>query len=36
VIRRLQAGDDPRAIQQGMQDGVASFLETRAKYLIYP
>ena len=36
AIRRLQAGDDPRAIQQGMQDGVASFLETRAKYLIYP
>jgi uncharacterized protein YbbC (DUF1343 family) len=36
VIRRLQAGDDPRSIQQGMQDGVAAFLETRKKYLIYP
>ena len=35
VIRRLQAGDDPRSIQQGMQDGVAAFLETRSKYLIY-
>jgi uncharacterized protein YbbC (DUF1343 family)/CubicO group peptidase (beta-lactamase class C family) len=35
VIRRLQAGDDPRAIQQGMQDSVAAFLETRSKYLIY-
>jgi len=35
VIGRLEAGDDPRAIQQGMQDGVAAFLETRAKYLIY-
>jgi uncharacterized protein YbbC (DUF1343 family) len=35
AIRRLQAGDDPRAIQQGMQDAVAAFIELRAKYLIY-
>jgi uncharacterized protein YbbC (DUF1343 family)/CubicO group peptidase (beta-lactamase class C family) len=35
TIRRLQAGDDPRAIQQGMQDSVAAFVELRAKYLIY-
>jgi uncharacterized protein YbbC (DUF1343 family) len=35
AIRRLQAGDDPRAIQQGMQDGVAAFIDLRAKYLIY-
>ena len=35
VIRRLQAGDDPRTIQQGMQDSVAAFVELREKYLIY-
>lgn len=35
AIRRLQAGDDPRAIQQGMEDSVAAFVEMRAKYLIY-
>jgi uncharacterized protein YbbC (DUF1343 family) len=35
VIRRLQAGDDPRTIQQAMHDGVAAFMELRAKYLIY-
>ena len=35
VIRRLQAGDDPRAIQQGMQDSVAAFVDMRARYLIY-
>jgi uncharacterized protein YbbC (DUF1343 family)/CubicO group peptidase (beta-lactamase class C family) len=35
VIRRLQAGDDPRSIQQGMEDSVAAFLAMRAKYLIY-
>jgi uncharacterized protein YbbC (DUF1343 family)/CubicO group peptidase (beta-lactamase class C family) len=35
VIRRLQAGDDPRAIQQGMEDSVAKFVDLRAKYLIY-
>jgi uncharacterized protein YbbC (DUF1343 family)/CubicO group peptidase (beta-lactamase class C family) len=35
AIRRLQAGDDPRAIQQGMQDSVAAFVALRAKYLLY-
>ena len=35
VIGRLEAGDDPRTIQQGMEGSVAAFLETRAKYLIY-
>jgi uncharacterized protein YbbC (DUF1343 family)/CubicO group peptidase (beta-lactamase class C family) len=35
VIRELQAGDDPRAIQQKMQDGVDEFLKVREKYLLY-
>jgi uncharacterized protein YbbC (DUF1343 family) len=35
AIRRLQAGDDPRTIQQAMQDSVAGFVELRAGYLIY-
>ncbi len=35
AIRRLQAGDDPRSIQQGTEDSVAAFLAMRAKYLIY-
>ena len=35
VIRRLQAGDDPRSIQQGIQDSVAAFVALREKYLIY-
>jgi len=35
VIGRLEAGDDPRAIQQGMEDRVTAFLTMRAKYLIY-
>ena len=35
AIRRLQAGDDPRAIQQGIEDSVAAFVELRARYLIY-
>jgi uncharacterized protein YbbC (DUF1343 family)/CubicO group peptidase (beta-lactamase class C family) len=35
VIGELQAGDDPRTIQQEMQDSVAAFVETRARYLIY-
>jgi uncharacterized protein YbbC (DUF1343 family) len=35
TIRRLQAGDDPRSIQQGMEDSVAAFLTMRAKYSIY-
>ena len=35
AIRRLQAGEDPRAIQQGIEDSVAAFVELRARYLIY-
>ena len=35
VIRELAAGDDPRDIQQRMQDSVAEFLKVREKYLIY-
>ena len=35
VIRRLQAGDDPRAIQQGFQGAVEDFLKVRERYLIY-
>jgi uncharacterized protein YbbC (DUF1343 family) len=35
AIRRLQAGEDPRTIQQAMQDSVAGFVELRARYLIY-
>jgi uncharacterized protein YbbC (DUF1343 family) len=35
AIRRLQAGDDPRAIQQGFQDAVAAFVKMREPYLLY-
>ena len=35
AIRELQAGEDPRTIQQKMQDDVAGFLALREKYLIY-
>jgi uncharacterized protein YbbC (DUF1343 family)/CubicO group peptidase (beta-lactamase class C family) len=35
VIKRLQAGDDPRSIQQGFEDDVAAFVARREKYLIY-
>jgi uncharacterized protein YbbC (DUF1343 family) len=35
VIRQLQAGEDPRSIQQAMQDGVDSFVTLREKYLLY-
>jgi uncharacterized protein YbbC (DUF1343 family) len=35
VIRAIAAGDDPRTIQQKMQDGVDQFLKVRDKYLIY-
>jgi len=35
VIRRLKAGDDPRAIQQGFQGAVEDFLKVRERYLIY-
>ena len=35
AIRRLQAGDDPRTIQQGFQDAVAAFVKMREPYLLY-
>jgi uncharacterized protein YbbC (DUF1343 family) len=35
VIRQLQAGVDPRTIQQAMEDGVAQFVTLREKYLLY-
>ena len=35
VIRQLQAGMDPRTIEQAMQDGLAAFDQMREKYLIY-
>ena len=35
AIRRLQAAEDPRAIQESFQDAVNQFAELRAKYLLY-
>jgi uncharacterized protein YbbC (DUF1343 family) len=35
VVRRLQAGEDPRSIEQATEDGVEGFLTLREKYLIY-
>jgi uncharacterized protein YbbC (DUF1343 family)/CubicO group peptidase (beta-lactamase class C family) len=35
VIRRMQAGDDPRIVQASFQDALANFVATREKYLIY-
>ena len=35
VIAALEAGSDPREIQQKMVDGVAAFLKVREKYLLY-
>ena len=35
AIRQLQAGEDPRSIRQGIEDGVAEFVARRAQYLIY-
>jgi uncharacterized protein YbbC (DUF1343 family) len=35
VIRMLAAGDDPRQIQQAMQEGLDQFLTVREKYLLY-
>ena len=35
TVRRLQAGEDPRAIQQSFQDEVAEFAARREKYLLY-
>src|SRR5271157_5782584 len=36
ALRQLQAGDDPRTIQQAFQDAVAAFAEMRRPYLLYP
>jgi uncharacterized protein YbbC (DUF1343 family)/CubicO group peptidase (beta-lactamase class C family) len=35
VVKRIEAGDDAREIQESYQDGVKDFLKVRAKYLIY-
>jgi uncharacterized protein YbbC (DUF1343 family) len=35
AVRHLQAGDDPRSIQQGFQDAVAAFVRMRQPYLLY-
>jgi uncharacterized protein YbbC (DUF1343 family)/CubicO group peptidase (beta-lactamase class C family) len=35
VIRALQAGEDPRQIQQKQQEALEQFLKVRAKYLLY-
>jgi uncharacterized protein YbbC (DUF1343 family) len=35
AVRQLQAGDDPRSIQQGFQDAVAAFVKMRQPYLLY-
>jgi uncharacterized protein YbbC (DUF1343 family)/CubicO group peptidase (beta-lactamase class C family) len=36
VIRRLQSGDDPRAIRESLVDSLAAFSRLRAPYLLYP
>jgi len=35
LIRRLKAGEDPRALETLLQDGVEAFAARRARYLIY-
>jgi uncharacterized protein YbbC (DUF1343 family) len=35
VIRRLNAGEDPRAIQQSYQDQLGDFIKKRESYLLY-
>jgi len=35
VIRRLEAGEDPRVIQQSYQDQLAGFIQKRQQYLLY-
>lgn len=35
VIERIEAGEDPRAIQQSFQDAVAGFVKLREQYLLY-
>ncbi len=35
VIQRIQAGEDPRTIQQSYEDAIEAFAALRAKYLLY-
>jgi uncharacterized protein YbbC (DUF1343 family)/CubicO group peptidase (beta-lactamase class C family) len=35
VLKRIAAGEDPRAIQQSFQDAVAGFVKLREQYLLY-
>jgi len=35
VIKRIQAGEDPRTIQTSFQEAVDAFAELRARYLLY-
>ena len=35
VLKRIEAGEDPRAIQQSFQDAVAGFVKLREQYLLY-
>jgi uncharacterized protein YbbC (DUF1343 family) len=35
VIRRIQAGDDPRMIQQSFMEAVSAFVKMRENYLMY-
>jgi uncharacterized protein YbbC (DUF1343 family) len=36
VVRRLQAGEDPRAIEESFANQVAEFVKMREAYLLYP
>ncbi len=36
TVRRIAAGEDPRAIVDGFAGAVADFVSLRAKYLLYP
>jgi uncharacterized protein YbbC (DUF1343 family) len=35
VVRRIQAAEDPRTIQESFQDAMDTFAEMRARYLLY-
>ena len=35
VIRRIQAAEDPRTIQESFQDALNAFIEMRTRYLLY-
>ena len=35
VVKRIEEGEDPRAIQQSLQDAVTGFVKLREQYLIY-